>query len=177
MNCHKAKKLETLFWEQSKTCQEELNLHWQNCPECGASFQNLANSIELCRQNLQTEEKLEDFSHYWHKLSPHLVKPTWPEIAGQKIRGAISLASRSIWGPVPAYAVVGMVLIAFFAILPISQNGISILKPATAFKSSLVVERFEPNGANSKDGLTVYTLAQNTAPTPAPAVTSSSTTR
>jgi|GEM_PF-5208556 len=177
MNCKKAKKLGTLFWEQSNTCQEELNLHWQDCPECGASFQNLANSIELCRKNLQSEEKLEDFSHYWSKLSKRLVKPSWSESLTQWTRNAISLISRPIWGPVPAYAVVGMVIIAVFAILPISQNSISALRPASAFRSSLVVERFEPNGANSKDGLTVYTLAQNTAPTAAPATTSSSTTR
>jgi hypothetical protein len=177
MNCNKAKKSGILFWERPEPEQKELQDHWQECPECRESFQALANSIELCRQNLQSEEKLEDFSHYWSRLPRRLVKPSWSESLAQWTRNAISLISRSIWGPVPAYAVVGMVIIAVFAILPISQNSISALRPASAFRSSLVVERFEPNGANSKDGLTVYTLAQNTAPTPAPTTSSRSTAR
>jgi len=164
MNCKKAKKLGTLFWEQSNVCQEELNLHWQDCPECGASFQNLANSIELCRQNLQSEQKLEDFSHYWHKLSKRLVRPTWPEMAGQKIKGTLSLVSRSIWGPVPAYAVAAVLILIAVTVIPLSKGTKPLTFRTLQAKYSLVIGQHELVSATARGGLTVYALAHNTTP-------------
>ena len=164
MNCKKAKKSGILFWEQPEPEQKELQDHWQECPECRESFQTLANSIELYRQNLQSEEKLEDFSHYWHKLSKHLVKPTWPEMAGQKIKGALSLVSRSIWGPVPAYAVAAAVILIAVAVLPFSKGTRPGSFPTLENKYNLVIGQHELVSATARGGLTVYALAHNTTP-------------
>ena len=164
MNCNKAKKLEILFWEQSQTCQEELNLHWQNCPECGASFQNLAKAIELCRQNLPSEERLEDFSHYWSRVSKRLVKPSWSERWGQRIKSVVTLVNRSIWGPVPAYAVAAVLILIAAAVFPLSKGTKSITLQALQTKYNLVVGQHELVSATARGGLTVYALAHNTTP-------------
>ena len=160
MNCKKAKKLGILFWEQSKTCQEELDLHWQNCPECGASFQNLAKVLKLCRQNLQLEEKPEDFSHYWSRLCRSLVKPAWSEKMGQKIKDIFALVSRSIWGPVPAYAVAAVLILITAAVFPLSKGTRPLTFQTLPAKYSLVIGQHELTSATSQGGLTVYAMVK-----------------
>ncbi len=160
MNCKKAKKSGTLFWEQPEPEQKELQDHWQECPECRESFQTLANSIELCRQNLQSEEKLEDFSHYWHKLSKRMIKPSWSESLTHWTRNAINLISRSIWGPVPAYAVAAVLILIAAAVFPLSKGTKPLTFQTLQAKYSLVIGQHELTSATSQGGLTVYAMVR-----------------
>ncbi len=177
MNCNKAKKSHLTYWEQSPARQKELEVHLQDCPPCRHSFQQLSSAIQIFQQTLRPEEKPEDFTPYWHRLSRQLVRLGWLEKIGEQIKSMAGLINRSILGPVPAYAVAAVVLLAVAVLFPLSQTGKSILSTHSAFRSDLVPERFEPMWATTKDGMTIYTLAQNTAPNPAPSTASSTTAR
>ena len=177
MNCNKAKKSHLTYWEQSPARQKELEAHLQDCPSCRHSFQQLSSAIQIFQKTLRPVEKPEDFAPYWHRLSRHLVRPGWPERMGEQIKSMAGLINRSILGPVPAYAVAAAVLLAVAVLFPLSQSGKSILSTHSAFRSDLVPERFEPMWATTKDGMTIYTLVQNTAPIPASSTVSSTTTR
>ena len=171
MNCNKAKKSHLTYWEQSPARQKELEAHLQDCPSCRHSFQQLSSAIQIFQKTLRPVEKPEDFAPYWHRLSRHLVRPGWPERIGEQIKSIAGLINRSILGPVPAYAVAGVVVMAILVIIPLTRSSKSLLSSASHFRSNLVVEQFEPNWANTQDGLTVYTLAQNTTPGPVSSTT------
>jgi len=177
MNCNKAKKSHLTYWEQLPARQRELEAHLQDCPPCRHSFQQLSSAIQISQQILRPEERPEDFAPYWHRLCRRLVKPTLSQRFSESAKNIVALINRATVGPVPAYAVAAVVLLAVAVLFPLSQTGNSILSTHADFRSDLVPERFEPMWASTKDGMTIYTLAQNTAPNPAPSTASSTTAR
>ncbi len=177
MNCKIAKKLHLTYWEQSPTKQKEIDSHLQACLECQESFHQVKNIVELCRKSLIVEEKLDDLEHYFDRLNKRLVKLSWSQRLKERILSTTGIINRSVWGPVPAYAVAAVALLAVIIVLPLSQSGKSLLSTQAAFRSNLVVEPFEPMRAIAKDGMTIYTLAQSTAPNPAPSTAASTDAR
>jgi anti-sigma factor RsiW len=179
MNCNRVKKLQFTYWEQSTARQKEFDSHLQACPECQKSFHQIGSLVDLCRKSVTAEEKLDDFQHYYARLGKRLVKLNWLQRLRERILITAGMINRSVWGPVPAYAVVAVILLAVVVVLPLSQSGESMLSTQSAFSNSLILEPLEPMRATSEDGMTIYVLAQNTVPNPTPgtAPTPSSATR
>lgn len=160
MNCKRAKKLLLLHGELPKASQQELNLHLQSCNHCTQEFRALQNSVQLCRAGLKEEEPKELWSGYWERLSRRLHKPSFTEIWGQRVKSGLGLVSRSVWGPVPAYAVVAAVLLLSIVIWPISKSDRTRLAGSSPSANSLVVSQGELVSATSQGSVTVYLVAR-----------------
>jgi len=160
MDCKKANELCLEYGELDQSRQGELESHFRVCPVCEAEFKKYCTCLQDYRKFTQAVGEEEDFSAFWSRLCRKLHRPSLPERMVQSWSGLLAWFNRSVWGPVPVYALATVALIAFLAVLPLVQNGQSVAANRSSFRSNLVVERFEPMRANTQGSMTTYTFAQ-----------------
>ena len=158
MNCKRAKKSIFLYWELPFLRQKQLDSHLERCPGCKEEFHTLSSSIQVCRQAARVEDKPETWSGYWGRLSRRLVKPSLGESVLQKLSSTVSIFNRSVWGPVPAYAVIAGVLLLTVAIFPVSKTSNKGLLTSSQFKNGPALTNLELVSATSQGSLTVYAV-------------------
>jgi hypothetical protein len=164
MDCKKAKALCLEYWELDQSRQGKLKSHFQLCPKCETEFKTYCNCLEVYREFTKSAPVEESLTAYWTTLSRRLRQPSLSERVTQRVNGILGWFNRSVWGPVPVYALATVALVAFLAVLPLVQNGQSVAANRSRFRSNLVVERFEPMRANTQGSMTTYTFAQLSAP-------------
>src|SRR4030067_3558658 len=156
MDCKKAKALCLEYWELDQSRQGELKSHFQLCPNCDNEFNNYCHCLGAYRGLTEPDLTEESFSTYWTALVRKLRQPSLTEKVSQGFKGILGWFNRSVWGPVPAYALATVALIAFLAVLPLVQNGQSWAANPPSFRSNLVGERFEPMRADTPGGTDTY---------------------
>jgi hypothetical protein len=164
MDCKKANELCLEYWELDQSRQGELESHFRVCPECGTEFKTYCNCLQIYREFAKAVTEEDNSFNYWNRLCKKLHRPSLSERLNQRLSGLLKWFNRSVWGPVPVYAVATVALVAFLAVLPLVQNGQSVATNRSSFRSNLVVERFEPMRANTQGSMTTYTFAQLSSP-------------